>query len=515
MKKYILLIALLACTFTLNAQQIGKDARYCNPLPMPMGQGGTATGDVSVFQHEDTYYMFCTGGGAWYSKDMLNWEYKYVEHVPVAPDVAYYNGKFYLTGNESPVYVANNPLGPYTLYSDWKNTPSVEDGWNYAFDTHIYVDEDNKPYLFWPGFGASGIFVSELDPNDISRLVGEPKHLFSFNPAHKFESYGEVNEYQSVAWVEGPWVYKYGDTYYLQYACSGTQWKAYAAGYYTSKNIMGPYTFGSNNPLLKKTDGVVTGASHGSMVTGPDGGIWQFYTAVLSNPPGGRRIGMDRVYVDEDGLLSCKVTETPQWAPNVKLNPKHLNRGNSGSFPISINKFNASEALSTVSSVQVNSYAQYAVDNYTGTIWLPEESDKTPNLMLDLSPATRFDNDETFILDGVRILFGVGRKGGVSGLSGSMSGVRRSPEYVPSIYKYKIEASIDGTNWKVVLDKSNSTDSKNTIFEEISPVECRYVKLTVLEWPSNTALGVIDYTLFGTHGNIDPRISPTSTKRIN
>ena len=76
MKKYILLIALLAGTFTLNAQQIGKDARYCNPLPMPMGQGGTATGDVSVFQHEGTYYMFCTGGGAWYSKDMLNWDYK-------------------------------------------------------------------------------------------------------------------------------------------------------------------------------------------------------------------------------------------------------------------------------------------------------------------------------------------------------------------------------------------------------------------------------------------------------
>ena len=57
----------------LQAQTLGQDARYCNPLPMEIGQG-SASGDVSVFQWEGKYYMFCTGGGAWVSSDMLNWQ---------------------------------------------------------------------------------------------------------------------------------------------------------------------------------------------------------------------------------------------------------------------------------------------------------------------------------------------------------------------------------------------------------------------------------------------------------
>ena len=65
MKKFLVIIALLACSFSLGAQTLGKDARYCNPLPMVMGEGGNASGDVSVFQWEGKYYMFCTGGGAW------------------------------------------------------------------------------------------------------------------------------------------------------------------------------------------------------------------------------------------------------------------------------------------------------------------------------------------------------------------------------------------------------------------------------------------------------------------
>ena len=39
--------------------------------------------------------------------------------------------------------------------------------------------------------------------------------------------------------------------------------------------------------------GLVTGPGHGSVVQGPDGNWWQFYTIVLANPPGGRRIGME------------------------------------------------------------------------------------------------------------------------------------------------------------------------------------------------------------------------------
>jgi Glycosyl hydrolases family 43. len=69
--------------------------------------------------------------------------------------------------------------------------------------------------------------------------------------------------------------------------------------------------------LLRKTEGLVTGTAHGSIVQAPDGEWWQFYTIVLSNPPGGRRIGMDRVRFDEDGLISVTVTDSPIAGPGT------------------------------------------------------------------------------------------------------------------------------------------------------------------------------------------------------
>ena len=40
----------------------------------------------------------------------------------------------------------------------------------------------------------------------MNEFVGKPVHLFQFNSMHKWERYGEANEYPGVAWIEGPWV---------------------------------------------------------------------------------------------------------------------------------------------------------------------------------------------------------------------------------------------------------------------------------------------------------------------
>jgi beta-xylosidase len=268
--------------------------------------------------------------------------------VPVAPHVVKYNGAFYMCGNDVGLFKADNPLGPFTSLGDWKNTPDVAGGWAGAFDVDIYIDEDNKPYLYYPGRGVSGIFVVQLDPQDLTKFVGLPKHLWSFNKDHIWERYGEMNEYTDVAWIEGPWLQKYKGTYYLQYSASGTQWKTYAEGYYTAKSPMGPFTYATNNPLLRRTEGIVTGPAHGSIVEGPDKQLWQFYTIVLGNPPGGRRIGMDPVAFDKDGNMSVRVTDTPQWAPGVVADP--AKDGDSGSIPVTINKLRAMNAASAFSS---------------------------------------------------------------------------------------------------------------------------------------------------------------------
>lgn len=465
--------------------EIGKTARYCNPLPMVTAPGGSASGDVTVIKEQGKYYMYCTGGGAWISDDMLNWSFQRIENVPIAPHVVKYNGSFYMCGNDCPVYKADNPLGPFTSISDWKNTPDVAGGWNGAFDVDIFIDDDNKPYLYYPGRGVSGIYVVALDPNDISRFTGTVKHLFRFNNQHEWERYGEMNEYTDVAWIEGPWLQKHNGIYYLQYSASGTQWKTYAEGYYTSKSPMGPFAYAPNNPLLRKTEGLVTGTAHGCIVEGPDGNLWQFYTIVLSNPPGGRRIGMDRLTFDKDGNMIVKVTDTPQWGPGAV---KDLEKGDSKSIPVTINKVLAMNALSTFSSEQPGHEAAYAVDNSSGTWWEPTPTDSMPTLTIELSPATRFDVVQLFTIDGVRLMFNGGRRG-----FGRPSGATTS--FDP--YQYKIDVSMDGKTFSPALDQSKNNISRNTIFEEIPPVKCRFVRLTLTGWPKTSPLGILEFTVFG------------------
>ncbi|MDO5443441.1 MAG: family 43 glycosylhydrolase [Bacteroidia bacterium] len=502
MKARLLTIAaaLLLTAGALSAQTIGKDARYCNPLPMEIGQG-SASGDVSVFQWEGKYYMFCTGGGAWVSEDMLNWDYHYVEGVPVAPDVRPYNGKFYMTGNSSNVWVADNPLGPYKVLGQWKNLPDLEHGWSQGFDPHIYVDEKNQPYLFWPGMAISGIYSVKLNKDDITQFEGPVTHHFSFNPNHIWERQGEHNEYPDVAWIEGPWIYKHNGTYYLQYSASGTQWRTYAEGYYKADKVEGPYVYADNNPLLRRTDGIVTGPAHGSMVTGPDGKIWQFYTVVLRS--GGRRIGMDRVIVDENGNLTCDVTDTPQWAPGVI---KDETRGDSGSIIISVGKTTMSTgegfpgAAKIATSEKPGRGPEYALDDNTATWWEPADDDPQPSLMISLSPAVDRDRVQTFAVDGARILFG----------GGAGRGSRGGSSVLP-VYKYKMEVSMDGKEWQTVVDQSANATPRNVVFDEFEPVEARYVKLTMLDWPKTGNFSILDFTVFGKATGWSPSQIPVPT----
>ena len=257
---------------------------------------------------------------------------------------------------------------------------------------------------------------------------------------------------------------------------------------------MGPFTYAPNNPLLRKTDGVVTGPAHGSIVKGPDGNLWQFYTIVLSNPPGGRRIGMDRIVFDKEGNMSVEVTENPQWGPSSDISP---DKGNSGSIPVTINKVNSMNALSKFSSEQPGRFAAYAVDNSSGTWWEPVPEDALPTLTIELSPATRFDVVQLFTIDAARLMFkGAGRWFG------------RSADNISDIYKYKIEVSMDGETYKTALDQTNNTISKNTIFGEFTPVKCRFVRLTITDWPKKNPLGIIEFTVFGKPANSLPAEVP-------
>ena len=71
---FVMKKTLLAATAALLMGFGAIAQTYCNPLPMPIGPGGNAAGDVTVIEDGGKYYMCCSGGGMWVSEALLDWE---------------------------------------------------------------------------------------------------------------------------------------------------------------------------------------------------------------------------------------------------------------------------------------------------------------------------------------------------------------------------------------------------------------------------------------------------------
>jgi hypothetical protein len=82
---------------------------------------------------------------------------------------------------------------------------------------------------------------------------------------------------------------------------------------------LGPFKHQRQNPVLRTTEGPLTGTASGSIVEGPGGGLWAFYTiraGVVHKFE--RRIGMDRAEIDANGdLVVHGATSVPQWLPGT------------------------------------------------------------------------------------------------------------------------------------------------------------------------------------------------------
>jgi hypothetical protein len=475
---------------------VGKAQRYVNPLNIEAtsrdgSPQGVSLGDPTVVRDGDSYYMFATGGGPWTSDDLIHWKFEPIDAtgapVPVAPDVVKYNGYFYIAGNGTRLYRSGKILGPYKELGPWLDQSGKPFTAIHVFDIDIFVDSDNKPYLYMAKGETGGVWVAPLDPKNLTHLLAPPKILFSFDSNRIWERSGDANERTYYSWIEGPWAFKRNGIYYLDFSASGTEWLTYATGVYTAKSPLGPFTYMPQNPLLRKTAGIVTGPGHGSVIQGPNGNWWQFYLCVLPTPPGGRRIGMDPIGFDAKGRMLVRngiPTETPQWAPGVVADPAR--DGDSGSIPLSIGK-----TLNLISSSQRAGHdAAYALDNSNGTWWEPEESDAHPSITVDLLGIPPFDKQ--FTVDSSRIEFRVRQD-----LDGDFSG---SPAF-----RYKIEASSDGRHFTKLLDKSTNTITRYTEFDELPPTQCRFIRLTLTDWPrsNNQPLGITEFTIFGKY--IEPR----------
>jgi len=241
--------------------------------------GRISVHDPVMIKQDSIYYLFCTGNGisVFSSPDMKEWKSEApvfeappawaVEAVPTyrghtwAPDIAFYNGQYYLYysvsafgKNTSAIGVATNKtLHPESSDFKWvdhgkviQSYPGVTN-WN-AIDPNLITDDKGNPYLTWGSFW-DGLQIIRLSSDALS--VADDITKISTVVSRKSNS-GLTNstsidkipiEAGSNA-VEAPFIFKKANYYYMfasiDYCCRGEN-STYKMIVGRSENVNGPF----------------------------------------------------------------------------------------------------------------------------------------------------------------------------------------------------------------------------------------------------------------------------------
>ncbi len=218
-----------------------------------------------------------------HSTDLVNWKLTGVvfPHRPEwatgnfwAPEISEYKGHFYIyyVGREKDgplgvaVATADKPSGPYTDHGPLIAQP---DG---SIDPVPATDENGRRYLVWKEDSNSirqpTVIWAQPLSDDGTRLVGQPTELIR-NDA----------DWEG-ALVEGPYVLRHGNWFYLFYSGSGCCGSGcnYALGVARSHSLLGPWQKNPANPIIVGNEHWKC-PGHGSIVADDRGRCWLLYHA--------------------------------------------------------------------------------------------------------------------------------------------------------------------------------------------------------------------------------------------
>lgn len=248
-----LAVGILSSLFRLSGQNPIIQTCY-TPDPAPYVHGDTVylftdhdEDDAQYFKMKD-WLLFST-------TDMVNWTFRGVPLSTAtfkwakqgdnawASQAIERDGKWYwyVAAEDTTkhlhgigVAVADRPEGPY---KDAIGKPLVPGGFGYI-DPSVFIDDDGQAYLFW---GNNGLWYAKLG-RDMVSLESEIIKVntddeSAFGPKVLKHDWQLNKKIMKTGYEEGPWVYKRGDTYYIEYAAGGVpEHMAYS----TAKSIAGP-----------------------------------------------------------------------------------------------------------------------------------------------------------------------------------------------------------------------------------------------------------------------------------
>ncbi len=504
-------LAMLGLSAEGAGAQSGPQRTYANPIDIDYRYNFEQQNDrisyrsgadpVIVVQR-GTYYLFETiGDGYWQSRDLGTWRHITPSRWPitdlVAPAVLSVRDTIYLlpsTTSPLPIMMLTQPAtGRVEFYNrmlpwlpnargyeppaPFAKPDSVQPG---PWDPQFFHDPATERwFLYWNSSNVYPLNVIELDKTKHLAYKGTPKWLFGLDPEkHGWERFGQDHRGTIRPFIEGAWMTKYNNRYYLQYGAPGTEYNVYGTGVYTANDPLGPFTYAQYNPVAYKPGGFVQGAGHGNTFQDLHGNWWNTGTPWIGvNWNFERRIGMHPAGFDDDGQMyvDTRFGDFPHWLPTKTW--KKSDELFTGWMLLSYRK------RATASSVRDSFPAGNITDDNPRTFWVARQNREGEWLTVDLG--------REYLVKAVQVNYADYK----SGLYGTDSTV---------VTRFRLRASIDGQTWTTVADLSRERRDRPNAYVELStPTRARYVRYHHVHVGAAN-LAVSDVRVFGNGGGSAP-----------
>lgn len=486
MKKVLFFFVFAFITFLSHAQQ----KTYCNPINIDYGYTPIpnfsdwgrhrATADPVIVNYKGDYYLFSTNQwGYWWSNDLLNWTFisrKFLRPwneflngnkvydelcapaVGILGDTMIVFGSTY-TRNFS-IWMSTNPKA-----NEWK--PLVDSfeigGWDPAF----FTDDDGKLYMYNGSSNRYPLYGIELNRKTMDPIGTRKEMYFLEDWRYGWQRFGEHNDNTFLdPFIEGAWMTKHDNKYYLQYGAPGTEFSGYADGVVVGENPLGPFT-PQSDPLSMKLGGFVRGAGHGATFQDNNKNWWHVATAVISvKNTFERRIGIWPAGFDKDDVMWCNTSfgDYPHYLPGAVDRSKPNQCSPSPYFTgwMLLNYNKPVQVSSTLGDYLPNQ----AVDELVKTYWSAKTGNAGEWIQSDLGNVST--------VNAVQINYAdqdvdTNRLGKIQG----------------QFHQYRLRYSVDGKKWNTLVDKSkNQKDVPHDYIELEKPVQARYIRLENVHMPT-------------------------------
>lgn len=458
---------------------------YCNPINIDYGYTPIpnfshwghhrATADPVIVNYKGDYYLFSTNQwGYWWSSNMQHWQYipkKFLRPWNVgtydelcAPAVGIIGDTMIVFGstytNNFSIWMSTNPKA-----NEWK--PLVDSfeigGWDPAF----FTDTDGKLYMYNGSSNTYPLYGIELNRTTFKPIGARKEMYFLQSWRYGWQRFGELMDNTFLdPFIEGAWMTKYNNKYYLQYGAPGTEFSGYADGVVVGNSPLGGFV-PQSDPLSAKFGGFMRGAGHGATFQDNFENYWHVSTGVISvKNTFERRIGIWPAGFDNDDVMWCNTTfgDYPHYIPNPAIKASYGKDGLSPYFTgwMLLNYNKPVQVSSTLGNYTPNQ----AVDELIKTYWSATTGNKGEWIQTDLGNIS--------IVNAIQINY-----------ADQDADTTRLGKWQGQYHQYKLYHSTDGKHWKILLDKSNNlADIPHEYIALANPVRTRYIKLENIRMPT-------------------------------